>query len=149
MRRQPVRWPAAEAIGVRKAFVARLRTVLLRYRAPLRSDQCPVSIPCCSDSNLGEPLDCELVGPARVPADSDFPCGPRLRGDVVRALSRPEALKVDSLAALNELIVAGDLADDARAITGRPVTIEAAFTVSDSRPGLPRLKVERCSRRVP
>jgi transposase len=36
--------------------------------------------------------------------------------------------KVDSLAALNELIAAGDLTDDARVITGRPVTIEAAFT---------------------
>ena len=36
--------------------------------------------------------------------------------------------KVDSLAALNELLAAGDLADDARVITGRPVTIEAAFT---------------------
>ena len=36
---------------------------------------------CCSDrSNFGEPLDCVLV----VPADSGFPCGPRLRGDVVR-----------------------------------------------------------------
>src|SRR5579884_996846 len=36
--------------------------------------------------------------------------------------------KVDSLPALNELIAAGDLTDDARVITGRPVTIEAAFT---------------------
>jgi hypothetical protein len=36
--------------------------------------------------------------------------------------------KVDSLAALNELIAAADLLDDARVITGRPVTIEAAFT---------------------
>ena len=36
--------------------------------------------------------------------------------------------KVDSLAALNELLAAGDLVDDARVITGRPVTIEAAFT---------------------
>jgi len=35
--------------------------------------------------------------------------------------------RVDSLAALNELIAAGDLLDDARVITGRPVTIEAAF----------------------
>lgn len=36
--------------------------------------------------------------------------------------------KVDSLAALNELVAAGDLVDDGRVITGRPVTIEAAFT---------------------
>jgi transposase len=36
--------------------------------------------------------------------------------------------KVDSLAALNELLAAGDLVDDGRVITGRPVTIEAAFT---------------------
>jgi hypothetical protein len=36
--------------------------------------------------------------------------------------------RVDSLAALNELIAAGDLTDDERVITGRPVTIEAAFT---------------------
>ena len=36
--------------------------------------------------------------------------------------------KVDSLAALNELIAAGDLVDDERVITGRPLTIEAAFT---------------------
>jgi len=36
---------------------------------------------CCSNrSNFGEPLDCVLV----VPADGGFPCGPRLRGDVVR-----------------------------------------------------------------
>jgi transposase len=36
--------------------------------------------------------------------------------------------KVESLAALNELISARDLVDDGRVITGRPVTIEAAFT---------------------
>jgi transposase len=36
--------------------------------------------------------------------------------------------EVASLTALNELIAAGDLLDDARVITGRPVTIEAAFT---------------------
>jgi transposase len=36
--------------------------------------------------------------------------------------------KVESLAALNELIAAGDRVDDGRVITGRPVTIEAAFT---------------------
>lgn len=36
---------------------------------------------CCSDhSNVGEPLDCVLV----VPADGGFPCGRRLRSDVVR-----------------------------------------------------------------
>lgn len=34
---------------------------------------------------------------------------------------------VASLAALNELITAADLADDGRVITGRPVTIAAAF----------------------
>ena len=36
--------------------------------------------------------------------------------------------KAASLAELNELIAAGDLADDDRVITGRPVTIAAAFT---------------------
>jgi transposase len=35
--------------------------------------------------------------------------------------------KVASLAALNELIAAGDLLDDARVITGRPITIGLAF----------------------
>ena len=35
--------------------------------------------------------------------------------------------KVDSLAELNELIAAGDVVDDDRVITGRPVTIGAAF----------------------
>ena len=35
--------------------------------------------------------------------------------------------RVGSLAALNDLIAAGDLADQARVITGRPVTIAAAF----------------------
>lgn len=35
---------------------------------------------------------------------------------------------VASLAQLNELIAAADLSDDARVITGRPVTIAAAFT---------------------
>jgi Mu transposase-like protein len=34
---------------------------------------------------------------------------------------------VASLAALNQLIAAGDIADDGRVITGRPVTIAAAF----------------------
>ncbi len=37
--------------------------------------------------------------------------------------------KVASLAALNELIAAGDLLDDGRVITGRPITIGAAFAV--------------------
>jgi hypothetical protein len=36
---------------------------------------------------------------------------------------------VASLAALNELIAAGDLLDDDRVITGRPITIAAAFTI--------------------
>ena len=35
-----------------------------------------------TDSNFGKPLDCVLV----VPADGGFPCGRRLRGDVVRAV---------------------------------------------------------------
>jgi transposase len=35
---------------------------------------------------------------------------------------------VASLAGLNDLIAAGDLADDGRVITGRPVTVWAAFT---------------------
>jgi transposase len=35
--------------------------------------------------------------------------------------------RVASLAELNELIAAGDLADDRRVITGRPVTVAAAF----------------------
>jgi hypothetical protein len=35
---------------------------------------------------------------------------------------------VTSLGALNELLAATDLVDDARVITGRPATIEAAFT---------------------
>lgn len=35
--------------------------------------------------------------------------------------------KVDSLAAMNELLAAGDLVDDTRVITGRPVTIGDAF----------------------
>ena len=37
--------------------------------------------------------------------------------------------KVESLAGLNELIAAGDLLDDDRVITGRPITIGAAFAV--------------------
>ena len=45
-------------------------------------------VPGCSDrANLGEPLDGELVGPAGVPADGGFPCGPRLRGDVIRVVA--------------------------------------------------------------
>jgi transposase len=37
--------------------------------------------------------------------------------------------KVESLAALNDLLAAGDLVDDDRVITGRPITVGAAFTV--------------------
>src|SRR6266496_3940597 len=37
--------------------------------------------------------------------------------------------KVASLAVLNELIAAGDLLDDGRVITGRPMTIGAAFAI--------------------
>ncbi len=37
-------------------------------------------------SDFGEPLDCELVGAGRVPADSGLPCSPCLRGKVVRVL---------------------------------------------------------------
>jgi transposase len=37
--------------------------------------------------------------------------------------------KAVSLAALNELIAAGDVIDDSRVITGRPITIGAAFTL--------------------
>jgi transposase len=37
--------------------------------------------------------------------------------------------KAASLAALNELIAAGDVLDDGRVITGRPITIGAAFTL--------------------
>ena len=33
-----------------------------------------------------EGIDCEQVGPAGVPADGGLPCGPRLRGDVVRVV---------------------------------------------------------------
>jgi len=40
---------------------------------------------------------------------------------------------VASLAALNRLISAGDLVDDGRVITGRPVTVAAAF--ADGQPG--------------
>ncbi|MEO9220347.1 MAG: IS21 family transposase [Mycobacteriaceae bacterium] len=45
-----------------------------------------------------------------------------------------------SLAELNELIAAADLSDDERVITGRPVTIAAAF--ADERPHLAPLPVE-------
>jgi len=41
--------------------------------------------------------------------------------------------KVDSLAALNDLLATGDLVDDERVITGRPITIGAAFTVEAMR----------------
>ena len=37
--------------------------------------------------------------------------------------------KAASLAALNELIAAADVADDGRVITGRPITIGAAFAI--------------------
>jgi transposase len=37
--------------------------------------------------------------------------------------------KVESLAALNELLAAGDDVDEDRVITGRPITVGAAFTV--------------------
>src|SRR3954451_7122343 len=37
-------------------------------------------------ANFGEPLDRELVGPAGVPADGGFPCGPCLRGNIVRVV---------------------------------------------------------------
>ena len=41
----------------------------------------------CSDrSDLGEPLDGEVVDPAGVPADGSFPCGPCLRGNVMRVV---------------------------------------------------------------
>ncbi len=42
--------------------------------------------------------------------------------------------KFDSLAALNDLLAAGDVMDDDRVITGRPITIEAAFTVEAPNP---------------
>ncbi|MDP9325009.1 MAG: IS21 family transposase [Candidatus Dormibacteraeota bacterium] len=47
---------------------------------------------------------------------------------------------VGSLAELNELIAAGDAADDARVITGRPVTVGAAFAAE--LPALAPLRVE-------
>src|SRR5215208_3658809 len=51
-------------------------TVMRRGGAP----SCGVLLNCSDRSNVGEPLDCVLV----VPADGGFPCGPRLRSDVVR-----------------------------------------------------------------
>jgi transposase len=48
--------------------------------------------------------------------------------------------KVATLAELNELIGAADLDDDARVITGRPVTVGAAFTAEQ--PALMRLPAE-------
>jgi hypothetical protein len=47
---------------------------------------------------------------------------------------------VASLAALNQLISAGDLVDDGRVITGRPVTIAAAF--ADEQPAMGPLPAE-------
>ena len=43
---------------------------------------------------------------------------------------------VASLGALNELIAAGDRIDDDRVITGRPITIGAAFAIE----AMPRIK---------
>lgn len=48
--------------------------------------------------------------------------------------------KVASMADLNELIAAGDVVDDARVITGRPITVGAAF--SAEQPSLMRLPAE-------
>ena len=56
-------------------------------RLPRSSQTSLVVRCCCSDrSNFGEALDCELVGPAGVPADGGFPCGRCLRGNVVRVV---------------------------------------------------------------
>ena len=44
---------------------------------------------------------------------------------------------VASLAALNQLIAAGDIVDDGRVITGRPVTVAAAFAAGQSPGPLP------------
>src|SRR6266704_1283558 len=91
----------AEIIGVRVTFLAKPQTSppadaragresdsRLRERprmTPERSPPMATRCRCCSDrSNFGEPLDCELVGPAGVPAGGGFPCGPCLRGNVVR-----------------------------------------------------------------
>jgi hypothetical protein len=52
--------------------------------APRSGSKCGLanSLRCSDRSNFGEPLDCVLV----VPADGGFPCGRRLRGNVVRAV---------------------------------------------------------------
>ena len=59
-------------------------------RLAARGPAGPSSSPSCARfgnvtdrSNFGEPLDCELVGPAGVPAGGGFPCRPCLRGNVV------------------------------------------------------------------
>src|SRR4029453_2920661 len=69
---------------------ARLSAAMIRYPPARQAPSCEypgsrcglwIRCRCCSDrSNFGEPLDCVLV----VPADGGFPCGPRLRGDIVR-----------------------------------------------------------------
>ena len=45
------------------------------------------------------------------------------------------------LAALNQLIAAADMVDDGRVITGRPVTVAAAF--ADAQPAMLPLPAER------
>ena len=52
-------------------------------RADLGAGGLSIAFRCrCSDhSNFGKPLNCVFV----IPADGGFPCGRRLRGDVVRA----------------------------------------------------------------
>ena len=52
---------------------------------------------------------------------------------------------VASLAALNQLIAAADLVDDGRVITGRPVTIAAAFAAEQ--PAMGPLPLSRSTRR--
>ena len=52
---------------------------------------------------------------------------------------------VASLAALNQLIAAGDMVDDGRVITGRPVTVAAAF--AEEQPAMGRCRPSRSTRR--
>jgi transposase len=61
--------------------------------------------------------------------DSFF-CRPGIEGEIGRFRRRHlvPVPKTGSLTALNDLIAAGDLFDDGRVTTGRPVTIEAAFS---------------------